>query len=141
MSKGEVSLRRQIVQLMTLSDEFQHRYFVYLCFPAGAEDHVVLSALSARLKSCPVTKPVRLGMAESFSAASKAPIDSDGFAPGINPRTTSGLSFSAACEAHVVPLALSARLKSCPDTVLCKKQHVQRFPGYLLSPHLDGVIG
>src|SRR5580698_3694183 len=58
---------------------------------AGAEAHFVLIALSARLMSCPVTKPHRIGFTESFSAACKAPSD---FA------------------------RLAARLKSCPDTVL-----------------------
>ena len=39
-----------------------------------------------------------------------------GFIPGMNPRPTARTSFSATCKAHPILLALSARLKPCPDT-------------------------
>jgi hypothetical protein len=46
--------------------------------PAGAKAPLILVTLSARLKSCPVTKPVRA----SFSAPSKARTDSIAFIAG-----------------------------------------------------------
>jgi len=42
---------------------------------AGAEARAILLALSARLKSCPVTKRSRIGSNVSFSAACKALVD------------------------------------------------------------------
>jgi hypothetical protein len=53
---------------------------------------------------------------EKHTSGAKAPIDSNGFVPGINPRPTSRLSLFAACKSHSVLLASSARLKSCPVT-------------------------
>jgi hypothetical protein len=55
-------------------------------------------ALSARLKSCPVTKPPEIADESSFSAACKADIDSDGFMLGLKPQPPSDVSFSAASE-------------------------------------------
>jgi probable rRNA maturation factor len=57
--------------------------------PSGAKARDDSAALTARLKSCPVTKPV-------FSAACKARDDSADFMPGINPWPTARTGFSAA---------------------------------------------
>jgi hypothetical protein len=39
--------------------------------PSGAEAHIDLIVLAARLKSCPVTKPLEIAAKLSFSAACK----------------------------------------------------------------------
>jgi hypothetical protein len=54
---------------------------------------------------------------EEHTSGAKAHADAIGLLPGINPRPTAQLSFSAACKAHFHFPAFAARLKSCPDTV------------------------
>ncbi len=58
---------------------------------AGAEARLILLALSARLKSCPVTKPSRM-------------------------QSQADTKRGAGAEARLILLTLSARLKSCPVT-------------------------
>jgi hypothetical protein len=49
------------------------------------------------------------------TAGAETRFDSIAFMPGMNPRPTARRSFSAACKAQFILLALSARLKSYPD--------------------------
>jgi tRNA (guanine-N1)-methyltransferase len=58
-----------------------------LSFPAGAEEAAEKGWFSGK-------------MPEKHTSGAKAPIDSIGFMPGINPRPTARLSFSAACKAR-----------------------------------------
>jgi hypothetical protein len=73
---------------------------------AGAEAQIDFAAVTARLKSCPDTKPAEI---------------------------LAGTSFSAACIAHANFAALAARLKSCPVTKPLLFRAGSSFPGASLA--------
>jgi uncharacterized surface anchored protein len=52
----------------------------------------------------------------NHTSGAKALVGLIGLMPGINPRPTARMSFSAACKARIHFEAFSARLKSCPVT-------------------------
>ena len=56
------------------------------------------------------------GKPEKHTSGAEAHVDFMGFMPGINPRPTARMSFSAACEARQLIQTVAARLKSCPIT-------------------------
>jgi hypothetical protein len=64
---------------------------------------------------------------EEQAAGAKAHVDSIGLLPGINPRPTARLSFSAACKARL-PICehFAARLKSCPVTKLSSMKSLRQ---------------
>jgi hypothetical protein len=74
---------------------------------AGAKAHVDFGALSARLKSCPVTKPSGVAAETSFPAACKATVLYARFTRGLKPTTPSGSSATAACVLAVSGLLLA----------------------------------
>ena len=51
---------------------------------------------------------------ERHASGAEAHIDFIDFMPGINPRHTARIGFSAACKAQVYSRPFTARLKSCP---------------------------
>jgi tRNA/rRNA methyltransferase len=55
-------------------------------------------------------------MPEKHTSGAKAPIDSIGFVPGIDPRPTARLSFSAACKARVDSAGFMRGLKPPPPS-------------------------
>jgi hypothetical protein len=59
---------------------------------------------------------VASGRRDAYPSGAKAPVDFAGFMYGLKPVPFTGLSFSAACKAHINCEALAARLKSFPVT-------------------------
>ena len=52
---------------------------------------------------------------EKHTSGAEAHVDFIDFMPGINPRPTARIGFSAACKAHIQFAVSMARLKACPS--------------------------
>ncbi|MGD0731683.1 MAG: hypothetical protein ABR956_10475, partial [Terracidiphilus sp.] len=52
---------------------------------SGAKAQIILLALSARLKSCPDTRPIRCHSEEGFSATFKTPFHFQSFSARLTP--------------------------------------------------------
>jgi hypothetical protein len=69
--------------------------------PSGAKAHHFVSGIYGTTKEVAEKGLLPSKMPEKHTSGAKAHVDSIGFIPGINPRPTARMSFSAACK--VVP--------------------------------------